>query len=87
MRLRRIEIARSRFDRCGTTASRARARTGSTATSMPPTSAAPPLGRTLVVSMPTVVVLPAPLGPSRPKTSPRLISNEIPSTALTDDFG
>jgi len=33
--------------------------------------------------MPTVVVLPAPLGPSRPKISPGTTSNETPSTALT----
>ena len=30
----------------------------------------PPVGMTRVVSTPTVVVLPAPFGPSRPKTSP-----------------
>ena len=31
----------------------------------------------------TVVVLPAPLGPSRPNTSPRRTSNERPRTAST----
>ena len=30
-----------------------------------------------------VVVLPAPFGPRRPKTSPGAISKEIPSTACT----
>jgi hypothetical protein len=44
------------------------------------------VGRTRVVNMPIVVVLPAPLGPSRPNTSPGLTANEIPSTALTGDF-
>ena len=37
---------------------------------MPPTKACPPVGITRVVSTPTVVVLPAPLGPRSPKTSP-----------------
>ena len=32
---------------------------------------------------PTVVVLPAPFGPSRPKTSPRATAKETPSTAFT----
>ena len=41
----------------------------------------------VVVSTPTVVVFPAPFGPSRPKTSPRSALNETPSTALTGDFG
>ena len=34
-------------------------------------AADPPVGMTRVVSMPAVVVLPAPFGPSRPKISPR----------------
>ena len=38
---------------------------------MPPTKACPLVGTTRVVSMPAVVVLPAPFGPSRPKISPR----------------
>ena len=37
---------------------------------MPPTNALPLVGMTRVVSTPTVVVLPAPFGPSSPKTSP-----------------
>ena len=37
---------------------------------MPPTNACPEVGMTRVVSIPAVVVLPAPLGPSRPKISP-----------------
>ena len=43
----------------------------------------PPVGATVVVSMPTVVDLPAPFGPSRPKTSPGSTVNEIPFTAST----
>src|SRR6185503_16433967 len=34
----------------------------------------------------TVVVLPAPLGPSRPKTSPGSISKSIPLTASTSPY-
>ena len=41
------------------------------------------VGSTRVVRTPIVVVLPAPLGPSSPKTSPRATVKEIPSTALT----
>ena len=40
------------------------------ATSIAPTNAAPEVGITRVVSIPAVVVLPAPFGPSRPKISP-----------------
>src|SRR5205823_14591584 len=40
-----------------------------------------------VVSMPTVVVFPAPLGPSRPNTSPSRIAKDSPSTALTSRLG
>ena len=39
-------------------------------TLMPATVAVPDVGITLVVSMPAVVVFPAPLGPSSPKISP-----------------
>jgi NAD(P)-dependent dehydrogenase (short-subunit alcohol dehydrogenase family) len=69
------------------TASWPRARTGSATTSTPPTTAWPLVGRTRVVSMPTVVVLPAPFGPSSPNTSPGSTANEIPSTAFTGIFG
>jgi hypothetical protein len=37
----------------------------------------------VVVSMPTVVDLPAPLGPSRPKTSPGATSKSMAFTAST----
>ena len=43
----------------------------------------PPSGRRMLASMRTVVVLPAPFGPSRAKISPRRTENEIPcSTRL-----
>ena len=57
--------------------------TGSATTSMPATQARPPVGSTSVVSMPIVVDLPAPLGPSRPKNSPPLTSRSMPQTAGT----
>src|SRR4051812_25306015 len=50
---------------------------------MPPTNARPLVGITRVVSMPAVVVLPAPLGPSRPKISPWCTSRSSSSTALS----
>src|SRR4051794_39602292 len=58
------------------------ARAGSATTSTPPTMARPPVGTTRVVSMPTVVVLPAPLGPSSPKISPSCTPRSRLSTAL-----
>ena len=42
----------------------------------------PAVGTTRVVRTPTVVVFPAPLGPSSPKISPWRISRSSPSTAL-----
>ena len=50
---------------------------------MPPTHASPDVGITRVVSMPTVVVLPAPLGPSRPKISPLCTVRSRLATAFT----
>ena len=44
--------------------------------------AVPELGITLVVSIPAVVVLPAPLGPRSPKISPRATVRLSSSTAL-----
>ncbi len=55
---------------CGTTPMTCLAAVGRATTSMLPTNARPLVGITRVVSMPAVVVLPAPLGPSRPKISP-----------------
>src|SRR5512137_439816 len=43
--------------------------------------ALPEVGRTMVQSMPIVVVLPAPLGPRRPKISPFSIFRSMPRTA------
>ena len=45
--------------------------------------ALPPVGAIVVVSMPTVVDLPAPLGPSSPNTSPGATSKSMPLTAST----
>ena len=50
-------------------------------TSTPPTTARPDVGTTRVVSMPAVVVLPAPFGPSRPKISPAATDRFSSSTA------
>src|SRR5664280_2491135 len=63
------------------------ARAGWATTSIPPTKAWPAVGTTRVVSMPAVVVLPAPLGPSRPKISPWATSRSRHSTAGTSDPG
>ncbi len=55
---------------------------GCAMTSTPPTQARPPVGTTIVVSIPTVVVLPAPLGPSSPKISPLVSDRLRESTAF-----
>ena len=55
---------------CPTSPIRRRTPAGSRATSTPATSARPPSARSSVVRIRTAVVLPAPLGPSRPKTLP-----------------
>ena len=49
--------------------------------SYPATEALPADGRSNVLSMLRIVVLPAPLGPSKPKSSPSAISNETSLTA------
>jgi hypothetical protein len=54
---------------------------GCAATSTPARKARPDVGTTLVVSMPAVVVLPAPFGPRRPKISPARTSRLSLSTA------
>ena len=61
------------------------ARAGWATTSMPPTKAWPEVGITRVVSMPAVVVLPAPFGPSSPKISPGSTVRSSPSTARRSD--
>ena len=48
---------------------------------MPATVADPLVGAMSVPSVRTVVVLPAPLGPRKPKISPRPTSNDTSSTA------
>src|SRR5260370_27249293 len=59
-----------------------RACSGYRATSAPATYAWPAVGAISVVSILTIVVLPAPLGPSSPKTSPRRTSKLTWSTAV-----
>src|SRR5437867_12557376 len=49
--------------------------------SKPPTLTLPSVGGMNPVIIRMVVDLPAPFGPRKPKTSPRSIENEIPSTA------
>ena len=68
---------------CETTPTRAFAAGGSATTSIPATTAEPEDGITRVVSIPTVVVFPAPFGPSSPKISPARTSRSSASTALT----
>src|SRR5262247_3370493 len=48
--------------------------------------ASPRLGARRVASIDSVVVLPAPFGPSSPKSSPRPISRSIPRTASTGPY-
>src|SRR5690606_17409051 len=48
---------------------------------MPITLAPPPVGRSWPVKILRVVVLPAPLGPRKPKNSPSATSNVIPRRA------
>src|SRR5271156_1950075 len=67
---------------CGMTPIASRTRRAWRATSKPATQALPSLGGSSVVSIRTNVVLPAPLGPSRPKTSPRRTSKLTLSTAV-----
>jgi hypothetical protein len=55
---------------------------GSLVIEWPPIMASPPVGMKRVESIEMAVVLPAPLGPSKLKISPSLISNEIPFTAV-----
>jgi hypothetical protein len=54
---------------------------GCATTSTPATFAVPDVGTTLVVSIPAVVVFPAPFGPSSPKISPRRTVRLSESTA------
>src|SRR6266571_277012 len=56
---------------------------GSFATSWPATNACPAVGRSRVARILMSVVLPAPFGPSMPKSSPSLMPNDTPSRAVT----
>ena len=60
----------------------ARTASGSRRTSWPATRAVPLVGRLSVVIMRTVVVLPAPLGPSSPRTVPCGTEKLTSSTAV-----
>ena len=60
-----------------------RRRVGSPIASTPSTTTSPASALSSVVSMRTTVVLPAPLGPSRPSTVPGVTSKSTPSTART----
>ena len=62
---------------------RRRTASGSATTSWPSTLARPAVGRSRVARTRTSVVLPAPLGPSRPKTVPGSTSRSSPSGATT----
>src|SRR5512140_1338435 len=61
-----------------------RTRSGSVAQSKPAIEALPDEGESSVQRMLMVVVLPAPFGPRKPKTSPSSTSKEIVSTAVRD---
>src|SRR6478735_7424662 len=67
----------------GSTPSRRLAATGSDHTSRPRTNTCPASGRSRPVTIERVVVLPAPLGPTRPKNDPRGTSRSTPLTAMT----
>src|SRR5690606_28007088 len=54
--------------------------------SRPKTDRSPPSGRRRPWTHSTVVVLPDPLGPSRPKISPRRTSNETSATATLSPY-
>src|SRR5215813_2409320 len=62
---------------------RLRTPTGSASRSAPATVAVPAVGRSSVVSIRRVVVLPAPLGPRKPTISPSATLRSTPRTAST----
>ena len=82
-RLRRPVSALSRTDSWNTTLLTARAAIGCLTTSKPASRADPLVGLMVVVSIPMVVDLPAPFGPSRPNTSPGATWKSMPRTAST----
>jgi hypothetical protein len=80
--------ARSTTASWKTTLETERASSGERTTSKPASRAAPELGATVVVSMPTVVDFPAPFGPSRPNTSPRSdVEADVPDRAHVSGVG
>ena len=68
---------------CGTTPMSSLTAWASLVTECPAMRASPPLGRSRQESIEMVVLLPAPLGPSRLKISPSAMSKLTPSTATT----
>ena len=82
-RSRRPVSALSTTESWKTTLLTSRAAMGSRATSKPASRADPLVGLMVVVSIPIVVVLPAPFGPSSPSTSPGATWKSIPLTAST----
>ena len=69
---------------CGSSGMNARsafARSGDVAMSKPPTRTVPLVGTMMPAMLRSVVVLPAPLGPTRPSTSPGATVNDSPRTA------
>src|SRR3990170_2182341 len=65
---------------------RLRTSPGEVTTSAPATVAVPASGLRRVVRMDTAVVLPAPLGPSTPRTVPSAIARSRPSRATTSPY-
>src|SRR5581483_1482180 len=82
-RFRRPLSPRSTAGSWNTTLLARRAATASRATSKPARRAFPRVGAIVVVSIPTVVDLPAPFGPRRPNTSPAATSKSSSFTAST----
>ena len=68
---------------CGTTPMQALAASSSVSMLCPNTRATPAVLLTSEVMMPMSVVLPAPLGPSSAKKSPRSTSRSTPRSACT----
>src|SRR5918995_2432038 len=73
----------SRLSSCGTTPSRLRIAGPSTIGFMPRTRSSPSVTGDTQAIMRMVVVLPAPLGPRKPNTSPRRTEKSMPSTATS----
>ncbi len=71
---------------CPVTPMTVRTALGSVATSCPATRTVPPSALINVVSTFTVVVLPAPFGPSREKTVPAGTSRSMPSRTILSPY-